>query len=122
MKFICETFSWMRVTFRDESSELGSTIIGYSDATVTVPNHPLLTRSRASVATVLLQYHICGVGFVIIHHLIPRLVVKGSKSFPGKFYNLHPNTAILPHSPNSKRFSISLPIVRNRDFDERNAL
>ena len=37
MKFICETFSWMDVIFRDESNEPNSTIIGYSDATVTTP-------------------------------------------------------------------------------------
>ena len=35
MKFICETFSRMDVTFRDESNEPSSTMIGYSYATVT---------------------------------------------------------------------------------------
>jgi hypothetical protein len=47
MKFICETFSWMGVTFRDESNESSSTMIGYSDATVTVPKHSLIIRSDA---------------------------------------------------------------------------
>ena len=37
MKSICKTFSGMGVTFRDESNELSSTMIGYSDATVTTP-------------------------------------------------------------------------------------
>ena len=37
MKFICETFSWMSVTFRDESNESSFTMIGYIDATVTTP-------------------------------------------------------------------------------------
>ena len=37
----------MRVTFRDESNESSSTMIGYSDATVTVPNHSLIMRSNA---------------------------------------------------------------------------
>ena len=35
---------WMSATFRDESNEPSSTMIGYSDATVTVPNHPLDMR------------------------------------------------------------------------------
>ena len=37
MKFVCETFSWMGVTFRDESNEPSFTLIGYSDTTVTTP-------------------------------------------------------------------------------------
>ena len=37
MKFICETFSWMGVIFRDEFNEPSSTMIGYSYATVTTP-------------------------------------------------------------------------------------
>ena len=48
-KFICETFSWMGVTFRDESNEPSSTMIGYSDATITAPNHPLIIRSKDSL-------------------------------------------------------------------------
>ena len=35
MKFICETFSRMGITFRDESNEPSYTMIVYSDATVT---------------------------------------------------------------------------------------
>ena len=41
----------MGVTFRDESNESSSTMISYSDATVTTPNHPLLMRSKALLAT-----------------------------------------------------------------------
>ena len=39
MKFICETFLWMIVIFRDESNEPIFIIIGYSGATVTASNH-----------------------------------------------------------------------------------
>jgi len=55
----------MGVTFRDESNESSYTMINYSDVTVTSPKHHLIIRSKASLATVLLQYHSCGVGFVI---------------------------------------------------------
>ena len=41
MKFIYNFFLQMSVTFRDESNEPGSIMIGYSNAMVTVPNHPL---------------------------------------------------------------------------------
>ena len=41
----------MCVTFRDESNESSSTMIGYSDATVTAPNHPLIMRSKTLLAT-----------------------------------------------------------------------
>ena len=41
----------MGVIFRDESNELSSTMIGYSNATVTTPNHPLIMRSKALLAT-----------------------------------------------------------------------
>ena len=41
----------MSVTFRDESNESSSTMIGYSDATVTTLNHPLIMRSKALLAT-----------------------------------------------------------------------
>ena len=51
MKFIYETFLWMGITFRDKSNESSSAIIGYSSATVTVPNHLLLARSNASLVT-----------------------------------------------------------------------
>ena len=51
MKFICEIFSRMDVTFRDESNEPSSTMIGYSDATVTTPNHLLIIWSKASLVT-----------------------------------------------------------------------
>ena len=51
MKFICEIFLQMGVTFRDESNEPSSIMIGYSDATVTTPNHPQIVRSKALLAT-----------------------------------------------------------------------
>ena len=53
MKFICETFLWMIVIFRDESNESSFIIIGYSDATVTAPNYSLIARSKISLATII---------------------------------------------------------------------
>ena len=50
MKSICKTFLGMAVIFRDESNEPSSIMIGYSDATVTVLKHPLIVRSKASLA------------------------------------------------------------------------
>ena len=50
MKSICKKFSGMGVTFRDESNEPSFIIIGYSDATVTALNHPLIVQSKASLA------------------------------------------------------------------------
>ena len=52
MKFICETFSWMGIIFRDESNELNSIMIGYIDTTVTASNHPLIIRSKTPLTTV----------------------------------------------------------------------
>ena len=49
MKSICKTFLGMSINFRDESNEPSFIIIGYSDATVTVLNHPLIMRSKASL-------------------------------------------------------------------------
>jgi len=51
MKFICETFSRMGITFRDESNKPSSTMIGYSDATVTAAEHPLIMRLKTLLAT-----------------------------------------------------------------------
>ena len=51
MKFICETFLRISVTFRDESNKLSSTMIDYSDATVIIPNHPLIMRLKTLLAT-----------------------------------------------------------------------
>ena len=51
MKLICKIFSGMSVTFRDESNEPSSTMIGYSDATVTAPNHSLIMRLKILLAT-----------------------------------------------------------------------
>ena len=39
----------MNVNFRDESNEPSFIIIDYNDATVTVLNHPLIMRSKASL-------------------------------------------------------------------------
>ena len=52
MKFFCETFSRMDITFRDESNESSSIIIDYSDATVTSPTYSLTMRSKILLATV----------------------------------------------------------------------
>ena len=49
MKSIYKTFSGMSVNFRDESNEPSFIMIGYSDATVTALNHPLIVRSKASL-------------------------------------------------------------------------
>ena len=49
MKSICKTFLGMSVNFRDESNELSFIMIGYSDATVTALNHPLIVRLNASL-------------------------------------------------------------------------
>ena len=49
-KVYFETFSWMGETFRDESNEPSSTMIGYSDAKVTAPNHFLIMRSKTLLA------------------------------------------------------------------------
>jgi hypothetical protein len=43
--------SQIGVTFRDESKEPSATIIGYSDVTVTAPNHPLIMQSKALLVT-----------------------------------------------------------------------
>ena len=52
MKFICEIFLRIGVTFRDESNEPSSIIISYSDAAVTTLNHPLIVRSKSSLAKI----------------------------------------------------------------------
>ena len=51
MKFICETFSRIGVTFRDEFNEPSSAMIVYSVAIVTASNYPLIMRSNALLAT-----------------------------------------------------------------------
>jgi len=40
----------MDVIFQDKSNKLSSIIIGYSNATVTTPNHPLIMRSKILLA------------------------------------------------------------------------
>ena len=81
MKFICEIFSRISVTFRNESNEPSSIMIGYSDAIVTVTNHHLIIRSNASLATVLLHYHNCGGGFVIKLLLLPLISCQKTEKF-----------------------------------------
>ena len=81
MKLICENFSQMSVNFRDESNELSFIMIGYSDATVTTSNHPIIARPKISLATVLLQYHNCGDSFVIRLHLIPLISGQSDEKF-----------------------------------------
>ena len=49
MKSICKNFLGMCVNFRDESNESSFIMIGYSDATVTALNHPLIMRSKTSL-------------------------------------------------------------------------
>ena len=61
----------MGVIFRDESNNLSSTMIGYSDATVTTPNHPLL----------MLQYHNYEGYFVIRLYFIPLINGQRGKKF-----------------------------------------
>ena len=51
MKFICEIFSRIGVTFQDESNVPNSTMIDYSGATVTTSNHLLIMRSKILLAT-----------------------------------------------------------------------
>ena len=41
----------MSVTFQDESNESSSIMIGYSDATVTAPNHSLIMRPNTLLVT-----------------------------------------------------------------------
>ena len=52
MKSICKSFSVMDVIFQDESNESSFIIISYSNATVTMLNHPLSMRSKALLARV----------------------------------------------------------------------
>ena len=77
-KVYLRNFFTICVTFRDESNEPNSTIIIYNDATVTEFNHPLIMRSNASLSTVWLQYHSCGINFIIGFHLIP--LISGKKT------------------------------------------
>ena len=92
----------MSVIFRDESNEPSSIMIGYSDATVTAPNHPLIIRSQTSLATVV--YYNCGGGFVIRLHLIPQISGQPNTAtevlvtLQPMLYQL---TIDLPHRPKS---------------------
>jgi len=73
MKFICKFFSRIGVTFRKESNELSSTMIGYSDDIVIAPNYLLIMQLK-----VLLQYHNCGDYFVIKFYLISLISGQGT--------------------------------------------
>ena len=76
----------MGITFRDESNKPSSTMIGYSDATATMPNQSRIMRSKDSLATVLLQYYSRGVSFIIIYYLISLISGKRAEKFSEKFY------------------------------------
>ena len=78
----------MSVTFRDESNGPSSTMIGYSDATVTMPNHPLIARSKASLDSFRGLHRGCGGGFVIRLYLI--LVISGQSRV--KIFSPHNQT------------------------------
>ena len=77
MKSIYKIFSGMGVTFRDESNEPNSTIIGYSDATVTTANHTLIVRQKPH----LLQYHNYGGVFIIRFYLILVISDQNAEKF-----------------------------------------
>ena len=81
MKSICKTFSVMGVTFRDESNKSSSTIIGYSDATITASNHPLIIRSNILSAITHATVHNYGVYFIIKYYLISLISGQRRKSF-----------------------------------------
>ena len=49
---VCEIFSRMGVTFRDESNEPSSIMIGYSDVIVITPNHPPNRTVKGLITTV----------------------------------------------------------------------
>jgi len=71
----------MCVTFRDESNEPSFIMIGYSDATVTVPNHSLIMRSKVLLATTHTTIHNYSYYFVIRLHLIPLISGQRGKKF-----------------------------------------
>ena len=71
----------MGVIFRDESNETSLTMIGYSDATVTTPNHLQIMRSKVSLATVLLQHHSFGGDSIIRLHLVPLISDQSYENF-----------------------------------------
>ena len=52
MKSICKKILGMGIIFRDKSNEPSFIIIGYSDATVTALNHPLIVQSNALLVRV----------------------------------------------------------------------
>ena len=65
-------------------------MIGYSDATVTALNHPLIMRSKTSLARATATVHSCGGNFVIRLYLIPLISSQSIVSLSSKFF--HPPT------------------------------
>ena len=59
-------------------------MIGYSDAIVNTHDRPLIVRSNVALATELLQYHSCGVNFIIRLHLIPLISGQRAEKFSRK--------------------------------------
>ena len=88
----------MGVNFRDESNEPSFIMIGYSNATVTALNHPLIMRSKASLGratdTVPLQYHSSGCNFVIRLYLISLISGQSIISLSSKHF--HTSTKYVP--------------------------
>ena len=71
----------MSVTFRDESNEPSSIMIGYSDTTVTAHNHPLIMRSKSLLATTQATVYNCENYFVIRLHLIHLISGQRGEKF-----------------------------------------
>ena len=76
--------------FRDESNESSFTMIGYSDGTVIIHNHPRITRSKVLLITAhaTLQYHNYRDCFIIKFHLISLISSQRAKSFHKFFFTL----------------------------------
>ena len=99
----------MGVTFRDESNEPSFIMIVYSDATVTALNHPLIVRSKTSLARALLQYHSCVGNFVIRLYLIPLINGQNIVSLSSKYF--HPSSPRL-RKPAPDLLSLERPARR----------
>ena len=85
----------MGVTFRDESNKSSSTIIGYSYATVTASNHPLIIRSKILSTATHATVHNYGVYFIIKFYLISLISGQRRKSFYKKNYTSNQTEAII---------------------------
>ena len=86
----------MSVNFLDESNEPSFIMIGYSDATVAVLNHPLIVRSKASLGRATATVLQCGGNFVIRLYLIPLINGQSIVSLSSKHF--HPSSK---HDPNA---------------------